>query len=42
MLQAYQELATVLLNYLIGLIVLGSMCLGVSVWLGWSGIGLAG
>ena len=38
MLQAYQELATILLNYHIGRIVLGSMCVGVSVWLGWSGI----
>ena len=36
-LQAYQELATILLNYHIGRIVLGSMCVGVSVWLGWSG-----
>jgi len=26
------------LNYHIGRIVLGSMCVGVSVWLGWSGI----
>jgi len=44
-LQAYihhQELATVLLNYHIGRIVLGSMCVGVSVWLGWSGIRVAG
>ena len=38
MLQAYQELATIQLNYHIGRIVLGSMCVGVSVWLGWSGI----
>ena len=38
MLQAYQELATILLNYHNGRIVLGSMCVGVSVWLGWSGI----
>jgi len=37
-LQTYQELATILLNYHIGRIVLGSMCVGVSVWLGWSGI----
>ena len=29
----YQELATILLNYHIGRIVLGSMCVGVSVWL---------
>jgi len=41
-LQAYQELATILLNYHIGGIVLGSMCVGVSVWLGWSGIRVAG
>jgi len=34
----HQELATVLLNYHIGRIVLGSMCVGVSVCLGWSGI----
>jgi hypothetical protein len=34
----HQELATVLLNYHIGRIVLVSMCVGVSVWLGWSGI----
>jgi len=31
-----------LLNYHIGRIVLGSMCVGVSVWLGWSGIRVAG
>ena len=43
MLQSYHlELATVLLNYHIGRIVLGSMCVGVSVWLGWSGIRVAG
>jgi len=30
----HQELATILLNYHIGRIVLGSMCVGVSVWLG--------
>jgi len=42
-LQAYhQELATILLNYHIGRIVLGSMCVGVSVWLGWSAIRVAG
>ena len=42
-LQAYhQELATILLNYHIGRIVLGSMCVGVSVWLGWSSIRVAG
>jgi len=29
-----QELATILLNYHIGRIVLGSMCVVVSVWLG--------
>ena len=41
-LQAYhQELATILLNYQIGRIVLGSMCVGVSVCLGWSGIRVA-
>jgi len=32
----------VLLNYHIGRIVLGSMCVGVSVWLGWRGIRVAG
>ena len=37
-----QELATVLLNYHIGRNVLGSMCVGVSVWLGRSGIRVAG
>jgi len=37
-----QELATILLKYHIGHIVLGSMCVGVSVWLGWSGIRVAG
>ena len=31
-----------LLNYHIGRIVLGSICAGVSVWLGWSGIRIAG
>jgi len=31
-------LATILLNYHIDRIVLGSMCVGVSVWLGWSSI----
>jgi len=31
-----------LLNYDIGRIVLGSMCVGDSVWLGWSGIRVAG
>jgi len=42
-LQAYhQELATILLNYHIGRTVLDSMCVGVSVWLGWSGIRVAG
>jgi len=29
------------MNYHIGRIVLGSMCVGVSVWLGWSGIRVA-
>jgi len=38
----HQELATILLNYHIGRIVLGSMCVGVSVWLGWNGIRVAG
>ena len=33
---------TILLNYHIGRIVLGSMCVGLSVWLGWSGIRVAG
>ena len=37
----HQELATILLNYHIGRIVLGSMCVGVSVWLGWSGVRVA-
>jgi len=31
-----------LLNYHIGRIVLGSMHVGVSVWLGWSGIRVTG
>jgi len=30
------QLATILLNHHIGRVVLGSMCVGVSVWLGWS------
>jgi len=34
----HQELATILLNYHISRIVLGSMYVGVSVWLVWSGI----
>jgi len=38
----HQELATILLNYHIGRIVLGSMCDGVSEWLVWSGIRVAG
>jgi len=38
----HQELATILLNYHIGRIVLDSMCGEVSVWLGWSGIRVAG
>jgi len=43
MLQAYhQELATILLNYPIGRIVLGSMYVGVSVWLVWRGIRVGG
>jgi len=37
-----QELATILLNFHIGHIVLCSMCVGVSVWLGWSGNRVAG
>ena len=42
-LQVYhQEHATILLNYHIGRIVLGSMCVRVSMWLGWSGIRVAG
>ena len=36
--QHVSELATILLNYHIGRIVLSSMCVGVSMWLGWSGI----
>jgi len=31
-----------LLNYHIRRIVLGSMCVGVSMWVGWSGIRVAG
>jgi len=38
----HQELATILLNYYIGCIVLVSMCVGVAVWLVWSGIRDAG
>ena len=38
----HQELAAILLNYHIGRIVLVSMCVGVSVRLGWSGICVAG
>jgi hypothetical protein len=38
----HQELATILLNYQIGRFVLGSMCVGVSVWLGLSGVRVAG
>ena len=38
----HQELATALLNYHIGRIVLSSMCVGVSVWLGWNGIRVTG
>jgi len=35
-------LASILLNCHVGRIVLRSMCVGVSVWLGWSGIRVAG
>jgi len=38
----HQELVTILLNFHIGRTVLGSVCVGVSVWLGWSGIHVAG
>ena len=38
----HQEPATILLNCHIGRIVLGSMYVGISVWLGWSGIRVAG
>ena len=38
----HQELVTILLHYHIGRIFLGSMCVGVSVWLVWSGIRVAG
>jgi len=38
----HQELATILLNYHIGRTVLGYMRVGVSVWLVWSGIRVAG
>ena len=41
-LKDHQESATILLNYHIGRIVLGSMCVGVSVWLVWGGISVAG
>ena len=37
-----RSFATVLLNYHFGRIVLGLMCVGISVWLGWSGIHVAG
>jgi len=37
----HQDLATILLNDYIGRIFLGSMCVGVLVWLGWSGIRVA-
>ena len=40
-LKDHQELATILLNYHIGRIVLGSIYFGVSVWLGWSGVCVA-
>jgi len=38
----HQEFATIMLNYHVGRIVLGSMCVGDSVWLGWSGVSVAG
>jgi len=38
----HQELGTILPNYHIGRVVLGSMCVGVLVWLGWSGVHVAG
>ena len=38
----HQELATILLNCHFGRIVLGSLCVGDSVWLGWGGIRVAG
>ena len=38
----HQELATILLNYHIGRTVFGLLCVGVSVWLGWIGIRVAG
>ena len=38
----HQELTTIPLNYHIARIVLGSMCVGVSLWLGWSGVRVAG
>ena len=38
----HRELATMLLNYHTGRYVLGSLCVGDSVWLGWSGIRVAG
>ena len=41
-LKYHQELATILLNYHIGRIVVGSMCVGVSVRIRWSGIRVAG
>ena len=37
-----RELATILLNYHIGRIILGLMSVGVTVCLGWSGIRVAG
>ena len=39
--QHHQELATILLNYRIDRTVLGWMCVGVSVRLGWSRIRVA-
>jgi len=37
-----KELATILLNYHIGCIAPGSMCVGGLVWMGWSGIRVVG
>jgi len=41
-LYVYSSASNILLNYHIGHIVLGSLCVGVSVWLGWSGIRVTG
>jgi len=38
----HQEFTTILLKYHVGRIVLGSMCVGISMWLGWSGMRVAG